>query len=285
MLAKRLVFNSSIGADAESGMIQRLGVSCGLEYTQRLSRMFNDMGTSVELTNAFTDSRFNKPHEYEFNVNVLTSGSWPLATSKSTFIMSKDLLEVRDSFTQFYMARHNGRKLNWEGVYSRVDVRTIGFARVYEINMGVFVYGVLDCVQNGSGLEECGLEAGEIDRILGTLREVGLILGEGWDVRVNDGFSHKKVRFKIAVTGGGDVKESKETRRVVGEDRKLYLQAAIVRVMKSRGRLSHTGLIGEVIEVLMGRFRPDLGVVKGCIEGLIEKEFIARSGDGYVYVS
>jgi hypothetical protein len=75
MLAKRLVFNTSIGPDSEAGMIQRLGVECGLEYTQRLSRMFKDMATSVDLTRSFMESRFATGVEYEFNVNVLTSGS------------------------------------------------------------------------------------------------------------------------------------------------------------------------------------------------------------------
>jgi hypothetical protein len=44
-------------------------------------------------------------------------------------------------------------------------------------------------------------------------------------------------------------------------------------------------LIGEVIEAVKGRFSPDVAMVKRCIEGLMEKEFIGREGDGHVYVS
>jgi predicted transcriptional regulator len=58
-----------------------------------------------------------------------------------------------------------------------------------------------------------------------------------------------------------------------------------VRIMKSRQRLSHTHLIGEVIEQVKERFSPDVVLVKKMIEHLIDKGFIARQGDGYVYVS
>jgi hypothetical protein len=80
-----------------------------------------------------------------------------------------------DAFTQFYMGKHNGRKLNWEGQYSKVDVRTSGFGdRGYEINMGLHAYAVLDCAFNaGSGIGNvgdvvfgCGLEKSEVERIV-----------------------------------------------------------------------------------------------------------------------
>jgi cullin 1 len=240
MLAKRLVFNSSASADSEAGMIQRLGVACGLEYTQRLSRMFKDMATSAELTHAFMESRFYESGEYEFNANVLTSGSWPLTTSKSSFVLSRELAITRDAFTQFYLAKHNGRRLNWEGQYSKVDVRVRIGGKGYEINMGLFVYGVLDYAFNsGSGRNQvkdvvvgCGLETAEVLRIIKSLEDVGLVIVEdgGW-FNLNEGFSHKKVKFKIAAGGGGkeiETKESAETRKAVIEDRKLYLQVLTV---------------------------------------------------------
>lgn len=111
MLAKRLVFASSISRDAEADMIQRLGVACGLEYTQRLSRMFKDMETSSELTLSFLESRFyrdiqsdmSKYPPFEFNASILTSGSWPLTRSTSTLILSRQLSMKREAFSKFYM--------------------------------------------------------------------------------------------------------------------------------------------------------------------------------------
>jgi hypothetical protein len=40
-----------------------------------------------------------------------------------------------------------------------------------------------------------------------------------------------------------------------------------------------------IIMVVRGRFRGEVGVVKVCIEGLIDKGFLGREGGGYVYVS
>jgi cullin 3 len=58
--------------------------------------------------------------------------------------------------------------------------------------------------------------------------------------------------------------------------------AAIVRVMKSRKRLDHGNLVAEVIKMLSSRFSPSPGLVKKCIEVLIDREFLERdSSDRY----
>lgn len=43
-----------------------------------------------------------------------------------------------------------------------------------------------------------------------------------------------------------DQQEMEQTRSAVDEDRKMYLQAAIVRIMKARKVLRHNALIQEV---------------------------------------
>jgi hypothetical protein len=55
----------------------------------------------------------------------------------------------------------------------------------------------------------------------------------------------------------------------VEEDRKPQIEAAIVRIMKSRKRLGHNELIGEVTRQLAARFLPQPQVVKKRIESLI----------------
>lgn len=183
MLAKRLVFGTSIDSDSEAGMIQRLGSVCGLEYTQRLSRMFQDMSNSRDLTRFFIESRFYKNMQksgsggagFEFHVNVLTSGSWPLSSSKTEFIMSPELTAAKDAFSQYYLGKYNGRRLNWEPQYSKVDVRTTGFGdKAYEVNMPLHMYAVLDIAFNNGSLSSsiddvvlgCRLEKLEVLKIV-----------------------------------------------------------------------------------------------------------------------
>lgn len=62
----------------------------------------------------------------------------------------------------------------------------------------------------------------------------------------------------------------------VEEDRKPQIEAAIVRIMKSRKQLDHNAIISEVTRQLAPRFLPNPAVIKKRIESLIEREFLER---------
>ncbi|RWS04386.1 cullin-3-A-like protein [Dinothrombium tinctorium] len=107
---------------------------------------------------------------------------------------------------------------------------------------------------------------------------------------VNDSFTSKLHRVKIqAVTAKGESEpERKETRSKVDEDRKHEIEAAIVRIMKARKRMNHVSLVTEVTEQLKSRFLPSPVVIKKRIEGLIEREYLARTPEDrkvYTYVA
>ena len=60
-------------------------------------------------------------------------------------------------------------------------------------------------------------------------------------------YSNKRTKFRIAGTVQKETpQEVEQTHHAVEEDRKMYLQAAIVRIMKSRKVLKHNQLIQEV---------------------------------------
>ena len=60
-------------------------------------------------------------------------------------------------------------------------------------------------------------------------------------------YSNKRTKFKIAGSVQKETpQEVEHTHHAVEEDRKMYLQAAIVRIMKSRKVLKHNQLIQEV---------------------------------------
>lgn len=79
---------------------------------------------------------------------------------------------------------------------------------------------------------------------------------------------------KSASAGGDD--DSQEVNARIIEGRKVVLDAAIVRIMKSRMTLSHNDLIAELLKQLSTRFQPLPLMIKQSLAGLIEKDYIMR---------
>ncbi|KAH8402951.1 hypothetical protein KR222_000765, partial [Zaprionus bogoriensis] len=107
---------------------------------------------------------------------------------------------------------------------------------------------------------------------------------------VNDAFVSKFHRVKIQTVAakGESEPERKETRGKVDEDRKHEIEAAIVRIMKARKRMAHNLLVSDVTSQLKSRFLPSPVFIKKRIEGLIEREYLARTPEDrkvYVYLA
>ena len=80
-------------------------------------------------------------------------------------------------------------------------------------------------------------------------------------ISLNLKYSNKRTKFRIAGTVQKETpQEIEATHHAVEEDRKMYLQAAIVRIMKSRKLLKHNALIQEVLS------QSKVGVVKYFLE-------------------
>lgn len=74
------------------------------------------------------------------------------------------------------------------------------------------------------------------------------------EIKLNLDYSNKRTKFKITAALQRETpQEVEHTMSAVDEDRKLYLQAAIVRIMKSRKILKHNALIQEVNALNFGR--------------------------------
>jgi cullin 3 len=102
---------------------------------------------------------------------------------------------------------------------------------------------------------------------------------------INQDFTSQFLKIKVsAVAGGGanrveNQDERRQTQKRTDDERGIVIEAAVVRIMKSRKSLSHAQLMTETLGQISSRFLPDVNMIKKKIEGLIEKEYLERGPD------
>ena len=75
------------------------------------------------------------------------------------------------------------------------------------------------------------------------------------------------------------VEERKKVVEDIDKDRRYAIDAAIVRIMKSRKVLSYQQLVIECIKLLSPMFKPDIKVIKKRVEDLITRDYLERDED------
>ncbi|KAF9952455.1 hypothetical protein BGZ70_000594 [Mortierella alpina] len=298
MLAKRLVNDTSASDDAEAGMISRLKEACGFEYTSKLQRMFTDMGLSKELNDQFRD-KMSQNHDasdntVDFSILVLGTASWPLQAPTTSFNLPDDVVKTYERFQAFYQDKHSGRKLNWLFQLSKADLKTnyIKSNKTgYSFQTSTYQMGILLQYNNGLSYTfeelqtQTNLNVDILSGALGILVKAKVLLLEngtnvgdaGTRYDLNMDFKNKKIRVNLNLPLKAEQKvETEETHKTIEEDRKLLMQAAIVRIMKTRKVMKHVALMNEVITQLQTRFKPRVPDIKKCIDVLLEKEYIER---------
>ncbi|GAA5962680.1 hypothetical protein JCM21900_006781, partial [Sporobolomyces salmonicolor] len=123
-----------------------------------------------------------------------------------------------------------------------------------------------------------GMTAETLKPVLNLLvKQRVLELKEG-NYELNLGFKSKKIRVPLNMPIKAEQKqESAAVMKHVDEDRKILIQATIVRIMKSRKTLKHQQLIAETIDQLKSRFQPRVPDVKKAIDQLLDKEYLERA--------
>ncbi|XP_041004526.1 cullin-3A-like isoform X2 [Juglans microcarpa x Juglans regia] len=295
-LAKRLLAGKTVSDDAERSLIVKLKTECGYQFTSKLEGMFTDMKTSEDTMQGFYTSHGTELGDGPtLAVHVLTTGSWPTQPS-ATCNLPAEILGVCEKFRSYYLGTHTGRRLSWQTNMGTADLKaTFGKGQKHELNVSTYQMCVLMLFNNADRLSYKEIEqateipASDLKRCLQSLacvRGKNVLRKEPMSKDIaeddafffNDKFTSKlyKVKIGTVVAQRESEPENQETRQRVEEDRKPQIEAAIVRIMKSRRMLDHNNIVAEVTKQLQARFLPNPVVIKKRIESLIEREFLER---------
>mmetsp|Transcript_9527 Transcript_9527/g.18629 ORF Transcript_9527/g.18629 Transcript_9527/m.18629 type:complete len:744 (+) Transcript_9527:126-2357(+) len=295
-LAKRLLADRSQSEDLERKVIQMLKAECGYQFTAKLEGMFKDINTSRDLHGAFRQHVQQLPDSslgIDLQVKVLTTGYWP--TQPVVQCQLPPVVEAAcELFKRFYLAQHNGRQLTWQTTMGNADVKA-KYDKTYQVSMPSYHMMVVLLFNDAGGPLKFGdvaaatrIPTADLKRALQSLAcgHLKLLLKEpkGKDVGDDDAFSnnakftHKMIKFKVAsVAASRETNEEVQaSRNKMNEDRNPQIDAAIVRIMKTRRVMEHNLLIAEVTKQLTQRFSPNPLVIKKRIEGLIDRDFLQR---------
>eukprot|EP00127_Corallochytrium_limacisporum_P004999 Clim_evm22s196 gene=Clim_evmTU22s196 len=301
-LSARLINKMSASDDAEESMISKLKVACGYEYVKKLQRMFQDVGTSRDLNTEFNGhlQRLEVKLDSAFEVQVLAAGSWPIGKQHTEFIPPPDLRRALERFEAFYNKKHSGRKLEWQYHRSKADIVARFNGMKYTITGWSYQTAILlmfnerDEITFDEIHQATKIQKPYLEKVIEMLFRTKLLKGpeklqDDSKIILNKDFKSKRIRINIAMALRHESKaESEETHRTIDQDRMHTVQAAIVRVMKTRKTMKHQQLIQEVIAQVSHHFKPNISVIKKQIDALLEKEYICRDEDSpgvYNYVA
>ncbi|RVE42941.1 hypothetical protein evm_012394 [Chilo suppressalis] len=314
-LARRLIHQLSASMEQEEAMINRLKAACGYEFTNKLHRMFTDVAVSADLNAKFQQHlrENNLQTNTGFFIQVLQAGAWPLGGAMAPLAPPPALERPARLFEAFYRAAFSGRRLAWLHHLCTGDLRTKYTPRLYHVSGTtpqcalLLSFEGVDSWSIREVRESLQLSSEAWGRHARPVVEAGLLLCTDGDVDSDDATLHLNLAFtckrtKLRLTaatpanqqggsgsGGAGASTGEDNPPAhCDDDRKMYLQAALVRIMKQRKVLRHTELIQEVVSQARGSFAPSVAMIKKCIEALIDKQYLERAPgtlDTYSYLA
>ena len=306
-LSKRLLNKRSASDDNELTFIRRLKDDCGFTFTSKMESMFNDMLMSGDLTREFKDAHPDGANLLDVSVSVLTTGAWPMKIHKSEVYLPQNCERARKVFEDFYLSRYAGRKLSWQANMGRAELKARFRSGEYEISASTLHMCILmlfnqhEALSTNSISELTGITGDELKPCLQALtcvkgKNVLTKSPAGKEVLLSDMFevNHEfksktsKVKILSISTKRENDQERDMTKNQIVDDRKPQIEAAIMRVMKSKKRLDHNGVVLHVTAQVRNKFMPTAADIKKHIENLIDRDFIQRDPNdrkAYVYIA
>lgn len=301
-LAKRVLQLRLALISLERSMVARLRDDTGPTFTSKLEGMLKDVSVSQDLGKEF------KGTDITFEARVLTATFWPFQNSAEVvdIIYPEVFKKQMVNFEKFYIEKHKGRVLSWAPMRGLASLRMRYGKRMYEASMLTYAAMVLLLFEEHDSLtfseiaQLTQIPKHELVRHVQSvsvapktrlLRKLPMSreISDDHSFCINEKFEAPTSKFRVLTVALSreKAKEREKLEEDVEYSRRMEVDAAIVRIMKSRKRAEHNELMAEVIRQVGRRFSPLPAFIKTRIGSLIEREYLARGEDlsSYIYLA
>lgn len=243
------------------------------------------------------------------------------------FIWPGQVRETMRLFEEYWLTgkRNENKSLYWSPRFGSMDLRISYPSRTYDINMLTYAGVIMllfgpqaeDALPFDEKRKLTYEEIAELTKIpeldlkrqlqsIAVAPRLRLLIKSPMSKEINPGdvfclnenFKSPSAKVKVLTVSSSSSKltekslarqvEAQEAQVAIEEGRKLLVNAAIVRIMKSRRTINHNDLVVELVRQLQGRFQPLTLLIKQRLEDLIEKEYLKRDEDAmnvYHYIA
>ncbi|KAE8009557.1 hypothetical protein FH972_005988 [Carpinus fangiana] len=290
-LARRLLFDRSANEEHEKSILTKLKQQCGAQFTSKMEGMVTDLTLARENQTNFEDYLRNNTNVnpgIDLTVTVLTTGFWP---SYKSFDLSlpPEMVKCVEVFKGFYETKTKHRKLTWIYSLGTCNINGKFESKTIELIVSTYQAAALLLFNNADRLSyseimtQLNLTHDDLVRLLHSLSCAKYkILSKEPNTKTilptdnfefNSKFTDRMRRIKIPLP---PVDERRRVIEDVDKDRRYAIDAAIVRIMKSRKVLGHQQLVMECVEQLGRMFKPDIKAIKKRMEDLITRDYLER---------
>lgn len=178
----------------------------------------------------------------DFHVLVLGTSSWPLSAPPTDMTPPPEFQKTMDRFKQYYSKKHSGRRITWLWNQSRNELRSTWTSPKYIFTTNSYQAAILLQYNAGSdslSFEELkagtGISEDQLKAQLDMLVKLKVLTSEDDQYDLNLSFKSKSIRVPLNRPVKAETKqEAVDLMKTIDEDRRLLVQAIIVRIMKSR---------------------------------------------------